>query len=90
MFTDINAFIAELDRRKELARIAEPVDPDLEIAAVIDRVSQAPGGGPGAAVREADRRVDAGRRESVRLDVAHLPGARRRAPRRPRAAKSKS
>ncbi len=46
MFTDVNAFIAELDKRRELARIAEPVDPRLEIAAVVDRVSKTPGGGP--------------------------------------------
>ena len=45
-FPDINAFIAELDRRKELARITEPVSPDLEIAAVIDRACKSPGGGP--------------------------------------------
>ena len=30
----------------ELARIAEPVSPDLEICAVTDRVSKSPGGGP--------------------------------------------
>jgi 4-hydroxy-3-polyprenylbenzoate decarboxylase len=47
MFTDVNAFITELDRRGELARIAEPVDPRLEIAALIDRASKSPGGGPG-------------------------------------------
>ena len=46
MFDDIDAFIRELDRRRELARIAEPVSPDLEIAAVTDRASKAPGGGP--------------------------------------------
>lgn len=46
MFPDINAFISELERRKDLARIADPVSPDLEIAAVIDRVSKSPGGGP--------------------------------------------
>jgi 4-hydroxy-3-polyprenylbenzoate decarboxylase len=46
MFADITSFIAELDRRKELARIADPLSPDLEIAAVIDRVSKSPGGGP--------------------------------------------
>jgi 4-hydroxy-3-polyprenylbenzoate decarboxylase len=46
MFTDINAFIAELDTRGELARVADAVSPDLEIAAVIDRVSKSPGGGP--------------------------------------------
>jgi len=46
MFVDVNAFIAELDRRKELARVAAPVDPYLEIAAVIDRACKAPAGGP--------------------------------------------
>ena len=46
MFTDVTAFIAELDKRHELARISEPVDPHVEMAAVIDRVSKSPGGGP--------------------------------------------
>ena len=46
MFKDINDFIAELDRRRELARIAEPVSPDLEICAVTDRASKTRGGGP--------------------------------------------
>ena len=46
-FSDIQAFIAELERRKDLARIADPVSPDLEMAAVIDRVCKSPGGGPG-------------------------------------------
>jgi len=46
-FTDLNAFIAELDRRRELARVSEPVSPDLEMAAVIDRACKSPGGGPG-------------------------------------------
>jgi 4-hydroxy-3-polyprenylbenzoate decarboxylase len=47
MFNDIKEFIAVLDKSRELARIAEPVSPDLEIAAVTDRVSKSPGGGPG-------------------------------------------
>jgi 4-hydroxy-3-polyprenylbenzoate decarboxylase len=47
MFVDINAFIAELDRRGELARVPDPVDPYLEMAAVIDRACKSPGGGPG-------------------------------------------
>ena len=47
MFKDLNEFIATLDREHELARIAEPVSPDLEICAVTDRVSKSPGGGPG-------------------------------------------
>ena len=46
MFPDITSFIAELDRRKILARIADALSPDLEIAAVIDRASKSPGGGP--------------------------------------------
>jgi 4-hydroxy-3-polyprenylbenzoate decarboxylase len=46
MFADVNAFIADLDRRGALARVAEPVSPNLEIAAVVDRACKAPGGGP--------------------------------------------
>src|SRR3954452_15566041 len=47
MFTDLNHFIDTLDKERELARIGEPVSPDLEICAVTDRVSKSPGGGPG-------------------------------------------
>src|SRR5882672_9468903 len=47
MFKDLNEFIAALDKARELARITEPVSPDLEICAVTDRVSKSPGGGPG-------------------------------------------
>jgi 4-hydroxy-3-polyprenylbenzoate decarboxylase len=46
MFKDLNAFIDALDKERELARIQEPVSPDLEICAVTDRVSKSPGGGP--------------------------------------------
>jgi 4-hydroxy-3-polyprenylbenzoate decarboxylase len=46
MFKDLNHFIAALDRERELARIDEPVSPDLEISALTDRVSKSPGGGP--------------------------------------------
>ena len=46
MFKDLNAFIDALDKDRELARIPEPVSPDLEICAVTDRVSKSPGGGP--------------------------------------------
>ena len=46
MYSDLNDFIADLDRRKMLARIKEPVSPDLEIAAVTDRACKSPGGGP--------------------------------------------
>jgi 4-hydroxy-3-polyprenylbenzoate decarboxylase len=45
-FPDLPSFVAELDRRKELVRIADSLSPDLEIAAVIDRVAKSPGGGP--------------------------------------------
>jgi 4-hydroxy-3-polyprenylbenzoate decarboxylase len=44
--SDLNAFLADLDRAKLLARVAEPVSPDLEIAAVTDRVCKSNGGGP--------------------------------------------
>jgi 4-hydroxy-3-polyprenylbenzoate decarboxylase len=47
MYSDINDFIADLDKRGLLARIRESVSPDLEIAAVTDRVCKLPGGGPG-------------------------------------------
>jgi 4-hydroxy-3-polyprenylbenzoate decarboxylase len=46
MFKDLNEFIAAIDRERMLARISEPVSPDLEIAAITDRVSKSPGGGP--------------------------------------------
>jgi 4-hydroxy-3-polyprenylbenzoate decarboxylase len=47
MYSDLNEFIADLDRRKWLSRIRESVSPDLEIAAVTDRVCKSAGGGPG-------------------------------------------
>src|SRR6476469_9781580 len=46
MFADLNDFIRALADQHELALITEPVSPDLEIAAVTDRVSKSPGGGP--------------------------------------------
>jgi len=46
MYQDLNDFLSVLDSQGELARIGEPVSPDLEIAAVVDRVSKTPGGGP--------------------------------------------
>jgi len=39
MHTDINDFIADLDKRGLLSRVRESVSPDLEIAALTDRVS---------------------------------------------------
>ncbi|MGE5244578.1 MAG: menaquinone biosynthesis decarboxylase [Betaproteobacteria bacterium] len=46
MYADLNAFLADLDARELLARVADPVSPELEIAAVTDRVCKLPGGGP--------------------------------------------
>src|SRR2546427_4540860 len=46
MYSDLDDFLADLDRRKLLARITEPVSPDLEIAAVTDQACKAPLGGP--------------------------------------------
>jgi len=47
MYSDLNDFIADLDKRGLLSRIRESVNPDLEIAALTDRVCKLPGGGPG-------------------------------------------
>src|SRR5262245_1381821 len=46
MYADLKEFLAELERRKVLARIAEPISPNLEIAAVTDRACKSPNGGP--------------------------------------------
>ena len=46
MYSDLNDFLADLEKRKLLARVSEAVSPDLEIAAVTDRVCKTPGGGP--------------------------------------------
>src|SRR3954451_12175033 len=46
MYSDLNDFITDLDRRKLLARVAEPVSAELEIAAVTDRACKSAGGGP--------------------------------------------
>ena len=75
---DLNDFIADLDKRARAARvISEPVSPDLEIAAVTDRVSQVARRRPGAAVRAPDRLRHAGRHQPLRVDRADVPGARR-------------
>jgi 4-hydroxy-3-polyprenylbenzoate decarboxylase len=46
MYSDLDEFISDLDRKRLLARVSEPVSPDLEIAAVTDRACKSPGGGP--------------------------------------------
>src|SRR5258706_14420035 len=47
MYSDLNEFLADLDRRKLLSRVTEAVSPNLEIAAVVDRACKSPNGGPG-------------------------------------------
>jgi 4-hydroxy-3-polyprenylbenzoate decarboxylase len=46
MYSDLTDFLSDLDKRRMLARVPEPVSPDLEIAAVTDRACKLPGGGP--------------------------------------------
>src|SRR5713101_8362840 len=46
MYPDLSRFLADLETRGLLARVAEPVSPALEIAAVTDRACKSPGGGP--------------------------------------------
>ena len=46
MYSDLNEFLSDLERRKLLVRVTEPISPDLEIAAVTDRACKSPGGGP--------------------------------------------
>jgi len=43
---DLQSFLHSLAAGHELALVGEPVNPDLEIAAIADRVSKSPGGGP--------------------------------------------
>jgi 4-hydroxy-3-polyprenylbenzoate decarboxylase len=45
-YSDFQDFLARLEREGELKRIAEPVDPYLEITEIADRVMKMPGGGP--------------------------------------------
>src|SRR5215467_3835041 len=46
MYADLTDFIADLEKRKLLARVTEAVSPNLEMAAVTDRACKSPGGGP--------------------------------------------
>jgi len=46
MYSDLDDFLADLDKRRLLTRIGETVSPDLEIAAVTDHACKIPGGGP--------------------------------------------
>src|SRR6476660_5805711 len=46
MYSDLTDFLADLGKRKLLARVSEAVSPDLEIAAVTDRACKSGAGGP--------------------------------------------
>jgi 4-hydroxy-3-polyprenylbenzoate decarboxylase len=46
MYSDLTDFLTDLERRRLLARVKEPVNPNLEIAALVDRACKSPGGGP--------------------------------------------
>src|SRR3954471_8324912 len=46
MYSDLNDFVKDLDKRGLLTRVADTVSPDLEIAAVTDRACKSPNGGP--------------------------------------------
>src|SRR5262245_22215323 len=46
MYSDLDEFLADLGKRRLLTRVAEPVSPNLEIAAVTDRACKMSGGGP--------------------------------------------
>src|SRR6516162_2225957 len=46
MYADLADFLADLDKRRLLVRITDPVSPSLEIAAVTDRACKSPQGGP--------------------------------------------
>jgi 4-hydroxy-3-polyprenylbenzoate decarboxylase len=46
MYSDLSEFLADLDKRRQLVRIADRVSPTLEIAAVTDRACKSQQGGP--------------------------------------------
>ena len=58
-FADLQSFIAELQKRGQLKRVAAEVDPILEIAEIADRVSKMPAVGerPRASYRPVARQM---------------------------------
>jgi 4-hydroxy-3-polyprenylbenzoate decarboxylase len=54
MFPSLNAFIDALDAAGELRRISEPVDPRLEVAAIVDRHCKRPAPTTSPAARAVD------------------------------------
>jgi 4-hydroxy-3-polyprenylbenzoate decarboxylase len=73
-YQNLREFIARLDREGELRRIAEPVDVDLEITEITDRVSKA--GGP-ALLFERPRSARDGKDYSMPLLINTLGSKRR-------------
>lgn len=81
-FDTLHDFLAELERLGELHRIKAQVDPVLEAAAITDRVSKLPGGGPallfervkGSAIPAATNLFGSPRRMALALGVASLDG----------------
>lgn len=79
-FDTLHDFLSELERLGELHRVRAQVDPLLEVAAVTDRVSKTPGGGPallfervsGAAIPAATNLFGSPRRMALALGVASL------------------
>ena len=53
---DLHEFVALLEARGELRRVTTPIAAELEITAVVERLSRGPGGAEqGAALRERRR-----------------------------------
>ena len=82
MFHDLNSFIAALDSRRELARVTEPVDPHLEIAAVVDQASKQPKGGPGLLFEQPTEPITSAA-SAATTGLESLAPGRARAPSRP-------
>jgi 4-hydroxy-3-polyprenylbenzoate decarboxylase len=85
-YRDLHAFLERLAEAGELRRIAAPVDPLLEIAAITDRVSKAPRGGTallfervrGSALPVATNLFGSPRRASLALEPDGPEAAARR------------
>jgi 4-hydroxy-3-polyprenylbenzoate decarboxylase len=67
-FTDLREFVAHLERRGRLRRVAVPVSRDLEITEIVDRVSKTRGAGNVALLFERVERI-------ARLLALKLPGS---------------
>ena len=52
-YSSLNEFVEFLEKKGELVRIKDEVDPVLEITAIADKVSKSPHGGKALLVREA-------------------------------------